>query len=81
MCPTSNAFEFTHAPWTSRFSRKTGRSGTMSSSSSLVGVPPGKWDISQPPPKIDGSLGVLPGVRRDRVAVRVHAREVVERDV
>ena len=57
MCPTSNAFEFTHAPWTSRFSRKTGRSGTMSSSRSFVGVPPGKWAISQPPPKIDGSSG------------------------
>ena len=57
MCATSSAFEFTHAPWTSRFRRKTGRSGTMSSRSSLVGVPPGKWAISQPPPKIHGSPG------------------------
>ena len=55
MPATSNAFEFTQAPCTSRFSRKTGRSGTTSSRSSFVGVPPGKCAISQPPPKIQGS--------------------------
>ena len=81
MCAISSAFEFTHAPWTSRLRRKTGRSGTMSSSSSLVGVPPGKWAMSQPPPKIHGCSGLARAYGRDRVAVRVDARQVVERDV
>ncbi len=60
------ATELAQAPWTSRLNRKTGRSGTTASSSSLVGVPPGKCSIDQPPPTIHSSSGWRRRSRRRR---------------
>ncbi len=53
----ASAREFAHAPWPSRFWRKTGRSGTIRSRSSRRGVPPGKSAMYQPLPRIHGTSG------------------------
>ena len=57
MPASSSARVLTQAPWWSRLGRKTGRSGTTASRSAAVGVPPGKADIAQPPPRIHGRSG------------------------
>ena len=51
------AMLLTQAPWPSRLGRNTGRSATTASSSSRVGIPPGKASIDQPPPVIHSSSG------------------------
>ncbi len=61
----SSARVLTHAPWWSRLGRKTGRSATTVSRSAAVGVPPGKADIAQPPPRIHGRSGWVRGVVGD----------------
>ena len=55
---SSSARLFTQAPWPSRFGRNTGRSATTASSACLVGMPPGKAAIAQPPPVIHSSIRV-----------------------
>ena len=59
----------TQALWPSRLSRKTGRSGTIRSSSSRRGVPPSKAAMYQPPPRIHGSSGWSRGVGGDDLEV------------
>ena len=74
----SRALELTHVLWPSRLGRYTNRSGTSASSSSLVGVPPGKTSIDHPPPEDPLALRVLLGVRLDREQVLLLGREVVQ---
>ncbi|MDT7679215.1 MAG: hypothetical protein QOD82_7117 [Pseudonocardiales bacterium] len=54
---SSSALLFTQAPWWSRLTRYTGRSGTTASSSSRVGMPPANAASAQPPPETHGSSG------------------------
>ena len=51
----ASARELTQAPCPSRLVNIAGRSGTIASSTSLVGVPPGKTSMYQPPPRIHGA--------------------------
>ena len=51
------AFVFTHAEWWSALSRIAGRSGQASSRMSVLGSPPGKWAIDQPPPMTQSFAG------------------------
>ena len=53
---SSSAREFTQPLCPSRFGRE-GRSGTIESSRSFVGVPPGNRSIDQPPPRIHSRSG------------------------
>jgi hypothetical protein len=50
----ASASVLTQASWPSRFWSRTGRSGTIRSRSSRRGVPPGKSERVQPPPRIQG---------------------------
>ena len=59
IAPASSAALFTQAEWTSRLKRKTGRSGTIASRSSLRARPFGKSSMAQPPPTTHGSFGWL----------------------
>ena len=72
----SSASVLTQAPWPSRLGRRTGRSGTTASSSSHVGVPPGKASIDQPPPVIHSAVGVRRR-RRPRSARRYSSADFV----
>ena len=57
MPASSSARELTQAPCPSRLVKNAGRSGTIASRTSFVGVPPGNTSMYQPPPRIHGASG------------------------